>query len=42
MIGNALPPPVAKAVGTQIHKLLYNEKRTDINCQEGISQKAAV
>jgi len=48
MIGNALPPPVAKAVGTQLFKLLYNEKqsqdekRANIHSKEELSQAASV
>ena len=42
MIGNALPPPVAMAVGNEIHKLLYHEERVNFSRQAGIPQEAAV
>lgn len=42
MIGNALPPPVAEAVGLQIHKLLYDEKCADLTGEKGLPQRAAV
>jgi len=42
MIGNALPPPVALAIGIEIHKLLYHEERINFSRQTGISQETAV
>lgn len=42
MIGNALPPPVAQAVGLQIHQLLLDNEINTGRSKKKVSQRAVV